>query len=114
MERVIVQESAAPGFLNEAEVLHGTASLYAQVLAWVVGDSLVIVAQDHQADAASSHVAEVEHEILRQLLLNGAVPALDIAGAVIRWNVVGANVPRADVLEIHEAVRVSLLGWPEA
>ena len=42
------------------------------------------------------------------------MPALHVAGTVVRRNVVGTDVARIDVLQIHEAVRIALLRRAEA
>ena len=65
LERVIVQESAAKSFLDEAEVLNRTPRLHAQVLACRIRNGLIVIAKDHQTNSASAHISEVENQILR-------------------------------------------------
>src|SRR5262249_46491248 len=106
---MIRQEAAAPGDLDQPEVLNRSARLQARVLVRPVRTSLIVVAEDHESDAARADVADVESEVLRKLPLDSEVPGLDVAGPEIRRNVVGAHIDLLDVVHRQETVRIALL-----
>ena len=55
------------------------------------GSRLIVVAENHQAGALVADIADIEHQVLAEFPLDGEVPALHIAGAVIGRRVVGAG-----------------------
>src|SRR4051794_27560984 len=76
-------EATAESLLNGGEVLVRTARIDGQILPERVRLRLVGISQDHEAHAVIADVPDIEQQVPGQLLLNGEVPTLYVAGAII-------------------------------
>src|SRR5262249_52010759 len=108
LQGVVGEEAATPGDLDQPEILDRPASLQRRGLSIAVGTGLVVVAENHQSDAASTDIADIEHQALGQLALHGKVPVLDVAGLEIGGDVVRADVDLLYVGDREEIVRIAL------
>ena len=86
MQPFVAAEAAIVGDFDVREARWGGARSR-QVLAELVGQSLVRIGEDVEADAMVADVGDIQEQVLGEFLLNGEVPALDIAVAIVAGDV---------------------------
>ena len=73
----------------------------------MVGQSLVGVGQDVQADAVIADVGDIQQKVLREFLLDGEVPALYVTRARVWRRVAQRNVGVVDAGRIQNTRRIA-------
>src|SRR5215831_7269471 len=83
LQSVVTEKTAAPRNLNQAEVLNRASCLKTGILSRSIRTRLIVIGKNHEADTVSFDVADIEHPVVDQLLLDRKMIGLSITGLVV-------------------------------